>query len=221
MRKFYLLLLPAWFILCSVAGFLIFYVMGLFTTAPSSKPSKQNAQAFLNQYNMLIIHVDSLQKEQPEVQEGWMVFITFSHSPSVILKKLDPQIITAQAPGFSSFRKGKNELDQKSTQPLLGLSVPWHGYVKFDDEGRRQILYGLAALRPAGQETARAPFEPDQGGDSLCDILLKSPSFFEHLNWSELIPQHLQTDIELSDMLKIYDLIYHSDSLPDCKEITR
>jgi len=221
MKKFYLLLLPGWFILCSVAGFLLFHVTGWFTTASSSKLSPQNAQAPINQYNMLIIHVDSLQKEQPDVRGGWMLFITFSRSPNVILKKLDPKVIAVQASDFSSFLEDKNELNPKSAHPLLGLNVPWHGYVKFDDEGSRQILSELATLKPASQEAAQSHWKPDQREDSICDRLLKSPSFFEHLDWSELIPQHLQTDIELSDMLKIYDLIYHSKPLPDCKEIIR
>jgi hypothetical protein len=219
MKKLYLLLLPAWFVICAVVGFLLFYVARQFM-APSPLFS-QKVQVFNTQYNLLIIHVDSLQKEETNVRGVWMLFVTLSRPPNVILKELDTQSVVVQvSDSLDSLERGK-EVHHKSVVQLIGLNVPLHGYVIFDDEGREQLLSTLTSVTSARQEMTYDSWKRGLINNNLCDVLLSSPSFFEVMAWSDLVPQHLQTDIEMSDLLVIYDLIYHSTPSPDCKEIEK
>ncbi|MEJ5203013.1 MAG: hypothetical protein WHV66_12340 [Anaerolineales bacterium] len=220
MKKLYLLLLPAWFAMCAVAGFLLFYTIGRFTTS-SPSPSQQRASTFNTQYNMLIIHVDSLQKEKANVQGTWMLFVTLSHPPNIILKQLNTRSSVMELSDSSDSLEAGKEIHQKSIDQLVGLNIPWHGYVIFDDEGRERLLSALVSAMSIRQEITSASRKSSWTNNNLCDVLISMPSFFETVGWSELVPEHFQTDIEISELLVIYDLIYHSTPPPDCKEIEK
>ncbi len=227
MNKVRIVVLITVFLACMILGFtaarhlgdsLPVHPVAAAIDTPAAKPQR----------NILILHVDDLR--DPDLISVWIVFAADYDKPYISFKSLYPDPLTDFRPApvralFSLQKDGS--LSAPFVKWLQDMHVDWDGYFLMDQTGLTQFgewMTGkqpsLQALLPINSEQSRLVFQDEaQMYLDICTSLnaiayLKRPE----MRWSELVPDHMQTDFNFELAVLNWDQINSLEN-PHCEVI--
>lgn len=216
----FLVVLVVVFGICGWLGFRA-TVSGLGKVDHTSAGAAPTAPA---QKNILIISVDSLRSDKPQLVSAWVLFAVSSEpSPSLVfLPVYHADGRYPQAMHLSnSFALTQNsepaDVFQKELLAYLNLAR-FDAYVSLDS----QAVSVFARLFPGSQPTPQ-PFEVLTQDHMLvlrdiCAALeARTSGTAAELNWGEIVPEHFRTEMSFPDFTADWILFTRSNSIPHCE----
>ncbi len=178
-------------------------------TAPESVQRSQN------QTNLLIVHVDQLESATPQVMDLWAAFFYQSDPPQLMLMPLpldsgDSTALPAW-PAPTSAIPPQIYLQAVAERYQLQLD----GYIAVDNDGLKTF---------SGWFTTGKPSRKTSGVDaaslmqSLCQTIPTGdgPQLAGRVRWSQVLPDHLRTDLSFEPFMRAWDLLFFSDPVANC-----
>jgi hypothetical protein len=220
------------FFLFIMFGFLGFMLMngiqGLFSTTAISAPPSNTG--LLQQRNFLIIHIDQLDQEDPQLVSIWAVFFYPAETANITFKQLYPESSplyeqdTSLADQFQINESG--DLNAKTIRALNAYEIDWSGYILMDTRSMLHLTNWLQmdTLPESIEQAIQNPGTLIQYADEqlwfdqVCTQLeTEDLQNLRHLPWNELIPVHMHTNLYFDDMATLWDYLARSEYPPHCE----
>ena len=197
------------------------------STAISAPPSNTG---LIQQRNLLLIHVDSLESDKPQLVSMWAIFFYPAESSNITFKQLYPSGngINDQDITFSEqFQiSDDGELNAKTIRALNKYDIDWSGYILMDTRSMLHLTNWLQIqmLPESIEQAIQNPgaiiqiADEQQWFDQICTQLESED--LENLNylpWNEIIPVHMHTNLYFDDMVTLWDDLARSDFAPHCE----
>lgn len=221
MKKIGLLLALMAFIGCLFAGYGMMSIYEGRKTGPS--PTLSAPAEGTRQQNLFLIHVDRLKSPDSALISVWIIFLYYADTPSMMFKPL----ITAEDPGsrdprlIDAFQINPDGTlsDEFVARLKSTYNVQVDGYLLLDD----QALISFASRfpeAPLGSHPA-----PTSGEQSilynLCSYLqLPEARDGVELPWSEVLPDHFDTDLNFSSFMSNWLRLTQGANPPLCEIVT-
>jgi hypothetical protein len=178
------------------------------------------------QQNFLLVHVDDLNTNDPELISAWVVFVYQSDPPQMMFVPLYPSLtvdIHDRLKRTFSLNSDNTLNSQFISQVKKSFDIQISGYILSDDVGigySNQWLTGQTttpvstyantdeeklAVRTAGQTVYQ----------QFCQLLSTgaSKSYFSAVNWTLLLPDHFSTDIPFETIALSTDKITNASTI--------
>lgn len=228
MKKVYLLIALVLFIIFAYFGF----------KAASNLDAKSSGSTPLtldlpgNQQNFLIVHVDDLTNNRPQLISVWGVFIMFNSPPQLMFVPLYPSAdVTSKAleNSYGSSRAGS--LDAKFIDEIEGqYNITTSGYILVDN-----AAVGLFRKWLTGKDetiSTTPPRSPDENRlvlyngqeyfQELCSDFSESGAkpFFNSIKWSQVLPDHFSTNLSFETCTLAQDLLKSAGKITQCNVLS-
>ncbi len=172
------------------------------------------------QHNLLVLHVDDLQAETPKLVSVWGLIVYYP-DPKLIFQPLYPLPDTngMDYPGTFKLREDKT-LSPEFIKAVGDYNqIHWDDYIMADDAAYVQLHQFITnEENPAISQQPEIQIAAEQKMISkLCDVLVqKQTEFLLPIRWSLLIPDHLQTSLDLDRTLAKWDILTHGEKPLNC-----
>jgi hypothetical protein len=219
------------FFLFLLFGFLGFMLMSglrdLFSTSAISSPPSNSG--LIQQRNFLVLHVDNLENEEPQLVSIWAVFFYPADTANLTFKQLYPQGLDSDQDKIleNQFHIGENgALDSKTTKILTQYEIDWSGYILMDTQSVLHITNWLQmgsipdSILQAIQDSETVIQDSDEQRwfDQVCTQLENEDlQNLKHLPWNEIIPAHMHTNLYFDDLVTFWDYLARTDYPPHCE----
>lgn len=191
-----------------------------------AKPGQQNAQR-----NLLIIHVDDLENDDPRLVSVWSMFAVSSEQTFITLKPLYPA--TTPDPALSELvmtfqLNAKKQPSQAFLKAAQAFQLKWDGYLLIDDEGL--LLLNQWLTRSTDNSiSVQANGNPDlilQNDVTLLNGIcrgLGSAGLWPHKNavWQTISPHHFRTNLKTKHLVNEWHALNVSQTTPVCNVFSR
>lgn len=201
-------------------------------TLPSSI-SETDSPASIAQQNYLLIHVNDMTLEKPELVSVWVAFVYPSTPPQFMFLPLYPSY--EKAVHKRILRNFQMDSEKRVSAGFLKqiertFDLQITGYVLADDIG-----IGYSNFWLTGQDTPNlntAVFSEDEthfirlngqtSYQQLCQLISANTgnSYFSAINWSQLLPDHFSTDLPFETIELTIDQIIHAPSVVQCEVLS-
>jgi len=228
MKKFSFIVLVIIFIACVALGFVVMnQVYG-----PDASPlgiqsaSTQSANLVaLEQINYLVIQVDNLESDSPELVSVWLAFIYTGNQPQLILLPLLPTANSSQAATITqdfSLTSNKDVTGVFIKNIQSTFDIEFEGYFLLDNAGLTAIGQWLT-----GSDMGFLQHSASQDS-SVLDVLQPSKDYLSQvcksirsngsesgsqIRWAQLIPAHFRTTVSFDNLMRLWDTISSSKKI--------
>ncbi|WP_152031804.1 hypothetical protein [Longilinea arvoryzae] len=174
------------------------------------------ATAGEQQYNFLIVHVDQLDSDHPALISVWVAFTYLADPASISFLPIYPTNRNGEMDLAAHFSLSKEKTISTAFLEQLQkeYNLQWSHVVMIDQKGASywtRFLTGaeFSQTLDSDNQTLLKP-EIDLLG-SLCSALRERGSgVLTGLEWNQVIPDHLRTDISLDQVIGEWDRIQKS-----------
>lgn len=193
--------------------FLGFQAADLFPSPEQEQSGDLASEVASVQSNTLLVHVDHLDAEYPSLVSMWVIF-TYTADP----------VSMTFLPIYPTGRNGESDLaarfalsaDLDITPGFLSqvqkdYSIQWDYIVLIDNEGIaywNQFIRGNDYAQPAEGNILQP--EVDLATDFCASIHENGSGMLVGLDWSQLIPAHMRTDLAFDQVLTTWDRVRNS-----------
>ena len=232
MKKPTLVFILLLFAACAVVGYLLASKTQL--GSPDSTGAVDDAALLSSsQQNFLLVRVDDLSAANPQLIEAWMVLTLYSDPPQIMFVPIYPRYDSGQDSTLTSAfaLDSQGNLATKFTDKVASMfGVTINGTILTDAAGMNAIAgwFGISDIT-AGTLPAQSDTEKHA-------ILLNSQTFFlkvcqqlkdgramqqyASIYWSQLAPQHFQTDMSFEVLTTSWDRVNHSAPPQQCDVVS-
>ncbi|GAP11254.1 hypothetical protein BECAL_02440 [Bellilinea caldifistulae] len=220
MRKPFLVLSILAFLTCLVAGIAIAQ-KSLGSVNPQEPVQEIARPASAHQQNILLIHVDQLEKNQPDVISVWGLILYFPE-PKIILQSIYPSPIGRENFPLATFKltKTKNLNPPFIQQVSLQTQMAWDNYILIDHQGLSFFAAGLTAnevFSPENQTNGVIPVESAYLA-RLCDRFVEmEQTAFQQIEWSHIIPEHWRSNLPFDQAILHWEKLTSPQSPIKCE----
>lgn len=220
MRKLILLLSILAFLACLAAGIFIAQkslesASNIRNTAEISRPASPHQQ------NILLIHIDQLEKNQPKLISVWGLILYFPE-PKIILQPVYPSPIGPESFPLSAFKITTDKtLNPRFIQQVsLQTQMAWDNYILMD----HQALSFFAA-----ELTSDEVFSPSDLTDGviaveriylsrLCEqFVALEHTAFQKIHWDHIIPDHWRSNLPFDEAILNWEKLTSPQSPIKCE----
>ena len=204
MRKLVIALTIIAFVACFGIGlYLAEIVPGTGVLKGETSKVQLSTPASRFQHNILVIRVDDLGKQSPQLVSIWGLIVYFPE-PKLIFQRIYPLGMVDAAEIQGSFSLSSRKVPSQSFLKTLDekLSIQWDNYILIDTTAT-DVISAWAGAPASSQPEILA----DQNqfiqveGEAVRQVCTKfagqSQSQRDPFNWENIIPDHLLTDIPL------------------------
>ena len=219
--------------------FLIFAFLG-FRAASKLTPEKDNAvnsvqelQLEGTQRNYILIHVNDLTIEEPEIVSVWGMFVYYTQPPQLMFLPLYPVYDdTISKELYSGFKLDKDKsIDPRFIEEIEDrFQITTTGYVMVDNIGLslfQQWLYNkeiqVSAANPkTADEKHLVLYNGQQFFKSLCSqwATKGAKEYINKVKWTELLPLHFSTDLSFESVALGSDFVKFSSIIEQCNVLS-
>lgn len=229
MKKPTLIFILLIFAACAVVGYLLASKTQMGSSSQSANTVNAATSLASPQQNYLLVRVDDLTSSDPQIIEAWMVLTLYSDPPQVMFVPIYPRYDTDQNTALQSVFAvdSQDNLSSKLTARVAEMfDVTIHGYIMTDAAGMNAIAAWF------GIDGISAGTSPAQSDNEKHAILLNGQTFLQKvcqqlkngraqqqyasIYWSQLIPNHFQTDMSFEQFTASWDRINHSSPPQQC-----
>jgi hypothetical protein len=232
MKKFYLIIAVVVFIGCMYFGFRA--ASHLFAARAENQDNViTTPQTRFVQSNFLLVLVNDLSADKPQLISLWGVLNYPSNPPQVVFLPLFPtasneiNLETSSAFDLSSTKK----IPTRSIGKLEhAVDLTFDGYFVTDNTAllRFATYANLETLEifnePAGSPESIVSMENNINSflTAFCQLCKTgaSNSFFSKIEWSHLLPSHFSTDLSFEELMLIIDSINNFAALTTCEVLS-
>jgi hypothetical protein len=185
-------------------------------SSPSPRPASGSPLPDGVQQNILIIHMDDLDRPSPSLISVWVATYAAYERPFVTFKALYPDPLSSQRIIPLSIRFALNE-DGAPTQSFLNWlrdqNLDWAAYVLIDQQGIIQLTDYLGSgdlerIIPRHRDQLLQVWEQEaQLMQHLCLRLQSKIPAKAEFPWKDMIPDHLRTDLTFEEAIVLWDQI--------------
>jgi hypothetical protein len=204
---------------------------------PAIQPTFPFPTPITGQRNLLVIGVDKFQAKNPQLESIWMLSY-FPESPQITFTPLYPASTPAALSGISDLLAlfEINEQGVPSAAFLSALqekSIWWSGYIVLDEIALIQmvdfiggliigehVIDGAAALGniPFAQADQKAAYQAQNDFlQDICKQIIRTRPVKDLQIITSLIPDHIQTDINLSQTLREWQSFLEANVQLNCE----
>ncbi len=204
MRKLFLILSILAFLSCLAAGILIAQ-NSLSSLRESGIPGDVVHPKSPHQQNILLLHVDQLEKNQPELISAWGLILYFPE-PKIILQPIYPTPIGQENFPLAAFKltKSKNLNPRFIQQVALQTQMSWDNYILIDNQALSFFAAELTfdeAFSPENQTTGVISVEGSYFS-RLCDRFAELEQIaFQQIQWDHIIPDHWRSNLPFDEAI--------------------
>lgn len=204
MRKIFLILSILAFLSCLAAGIFIAQ-KSLGTDNQQGNIQEIARPSSPHQQNILWIHVDQLEKDQPELISVWGLILYFPE-PKIILQPIYPSPIGRDSFPLADFKltKAKNLNSRFLQRVALQTQMNWDNYILIDHQA---LSFFAAELT-----TDEVIFPPNQTDgvitieraylSRLCDRFVElEENAFQQIQWRRIIPDHWHSNLPFDEAI--------------------
>ncbi len=228
MKKIVIIFIVVIFVICAFLGFKVASSI-LQASNPAPAVEKSIDSTIVEQKNYLLIHADTLNGDEPQLISLWMVLVYQSTSPQVMLIPLYPAYdskvhdrITGQFDLTSDMMVSQSFLSQISKT----FDIPIAGYVLVDDLAVQNLKAWLigqpdsqvftAAVTDEEKLTLRNSGQAAYQGFCTTISTGTLKTGYQSIQWSQLLPDHLITNIPFETFMLTVDRIIQAGSTIKC-----
>ncbi len=165
--------------------------------APLSTPASRY------QHNILVIRVDDLQAQSPQLVSIWGLIIYFPE-PKLIFQRVYPLGMVDMNQIQGSFALSSKKIPSQSFLKILNekLNIQWDNYILIDSQAS-DAFSAWAGGPPVGQPEVLADsnqlikVEGEAVRQACTKFAAQSQGQSDSFDWGQIIPDHMQTDIPL------------------------
>ena len=220
MRKFIIFLTILVFLACMVVGL---YASNIIpgTVEGSQETSDAQPPGSAYQRNIAIIHVDDLQSPSPKLVSIWGLILYFPE-PKVILQPLYPLDIEGNVDLGNRFSLSDKKAPNQVFMKFLAddNNITWDNYLVFDQQGLRDMgmwAFGGDPLQVDDPTLSSLELEKVYF-NQLCGALeAQGSQFLVGAAWTDIIPDHMHSNIELDSMLADWTKLTRGSNPMDCQ----
>jgi hypothetical protein len=232
MKKLFLIIAAVVFIACMFFGYKA--ASRLFAArAENQNNVLETPQTNLVQSNFLLVLVNDLTADKPQLIALWGVLNYPSNPPQVVFLPLYPSANAEMNHDISS------AFDLSATKKIPGrsmgkledaLDLTFDGYFAADNAALlRFAAYGnleTLGIFNSPAESPEAIRAVEKGVNSLftavCQLCKSgaSNSFFSKIEWSQLLPDHFSTDVSFEMLMLMIDRINNAAALTTCEVLS-
>ena len=228
MKKAYLLIALVLFIVFAYFGFKAASNLD----ANSSVDTPDTLDLAGKQQNFLIVHVDDLSKNRPQLISVWAVFIVFNTTPQLMFVPLYPAADEISKPLENAFAGSKkSSLDPRFEDEIDDqFDISTSGYLLVDNSSVSSFRKWLTGKDETISTTP--PRTPDENHlvlyngqeyfQALCSDFSNSGarSFFNSIKWSQILPEHFSTNLSFETFTLAQDLLKSSGKIAQCNVLS-
>ncbi len=208
-------------IFLALLAFLIFVFLGfqvakLFTQPGTEQSGNLASTEGAQQYNFLIVHVDQLDSDRPALVSVWVAFSYEADPASISFLPIYPTNRSGESDLAVRFSlsKDRNISPAFLEQLRKEYNLQWSHVVIIDQTGAaywNRFLTGgdFAQDLESDSETLLKP-ETDLLGAFCVALRERGSGVLTGLEWNQVIPAHLQSDISLDQVIGDWDRIQKS-----------
>jgi hypothetical protein len=226
------LLLIILFLVFSVLGFIVISkAEKLFSANDAPQPVYQSINT--HQTNLLFIHLDDLQKEQPQLISVWVLFSLSSDTNSLAFKSIYPSVSNENLTGnlISSFSLDLERLPSAEfLAQLEKLNFDWDGIVIMDQStiaslGNVLVPEQYEITQSMMISNGKAPqtviYEEQLFTEAICKGIANRQygDFLRIFPWGEIIPNHLKSDLPFDKTIALIQKFTSAPNAPHCEVI--
>ncbi len=227
MKKVVFLLVIVIFIVSAVLGF---QAAARFSTAQSSQSQSNEGLPLPSaQTNYLLIHVNDLSSDQPQLVSLWGLFVFYSNPPQVMLIPLFPTYDDALSTTLESTFKISKERQISSrfiTEIEKSYQINIAGYIAVDNIGLS--LFNKWIIGDDTQVSAVTPRTDDekqivlnnshQFFTTACAQFSRSgvKHFIDQIHWTDLLPSHFLTNFSFESLALAADYFISAGEIDQC-----
>lgn len=196
--------------------FLGFQVAKLLPTPGAEQSGNLVSAADAQQYNFLIVHVDQLDSDNPALISVWVAFSYQADPASLSFLPIYPANREGEADLASHFSisKEKNIAPAFLEQLQKEYNLQWSHVVIIDQVGASywtRFLSGVEFSQTFGSDNQTLLKPETELLSSFCGALKdRGSGVLTGLEWNQVIPAHLQSDISLDQVIGDWDRIQKS-----------
>lgn len=219
MRKLLIVISFLAFIACLVVGFFLAQ-KSLDAASLSSEPVAINRSVSPFQQNILLIHVDQLDSDQPKLVSVWGLIVYFP-DPKLIFQPIIPNPYETQStlPEFS-LTASKSPSSKFLRQITQQTEMNWDNFVVFDHQALSLLVAELLVTENLTVE------DPSAGVIAVEKVyLLKlcqqfiglGDAAFQQIDWRHLIPEHWRSNLSMDETLVNWKKLQITGKPPRCE----
>jgi hypothetical protein len=194
-------------IFLTIVVFLACLGFGLYTSYKPDQNKKQGEGGYLPvvtpvsqfQNNYLIIHVDNLQADNPQLVSVWGL-IAYFPEPKLIFQALYPMQTPTNTQVLERYKLSSQKIPDAAWLRALAdyNQITWDNYFLVDNEALNQLgnyVYGggINLDQPTNPISAEQAFM-----QTMCDAFAaQGRNFLIAYQWKDLIPDHFRSNVSL------------------------
>lgn len=185
--------------------------------AAASAIQLESVQRSENQQNILLVQINDLEAESPQVISLWAAFFYQSNPPQLMLLPLP-------------LDEGKDSSNLPAW-PALNSAIQPDIFVQAAAERYKLQLDGFVAIDDAGLQHFGTWFDGKVGNpvkaantaekflESFCQTVQSSEAGKDavKVRWSQVLPGHLRTNLSFDSFMRSWDTLFNSPSLANCE----
>ena len=230
MKKPTLIFILLLFAACAVGGYMLASKTHLGSSTDSSVASGNAATSLASQQqNFLLVRVDDLTASDPQIVEAWLVLTLYSDPPQIMFVPIFPRYDSAQNSELSAAfaLDSQGRMSSKLVAKVSDMfKVTIDGYILTDAAGMNAIAgwFGIDGIA-AGTVPAQSDAEKHTVLLNSQTILQKVCSQIKNgkalqqyasIYWSQLIPDHFQTDMSFEQLTASWERVTHASPPQQC-----
>jgi len=221
MRKPVIVLTIIAFIACFLIGLYLAEIVpgkGSITGQSSNQPLSTPASRF--QHNILIIHVDDLQAQSPQLVSIWGLIVYFP-DPKLIFQRVYPLDMLENDKIEASFALSAGKVPNATFLKTLNksLNIVWDNYILMDTQAGDHLSAWSGGPVLSGAEAGQEQLITVEGDAvrKLCEkFASQRPGSRDPFDWQSMIPDHFLTNIPFDFGLLSIDRLSQGDTPIKC-----
>ena len=215
-------------IVLTILVFFACMILGLYASNILPPPGQNNSAdstakppGVSYQRNIAILHVDDLQADSPKLMSIWGLILYFPE-PKVIIQPLYPLDIEGNTDLGNRFSLSSDKTPNQVFMKFLAddNQITWDNYLVLDQQGMSAIgmwAFGGDPLQVSDPTLSALQLEKVYF-NQLCGALeAQGNQFLSGSAWSDIIPDHMHSNIGLDDMLADWTKLTQGSQPLDCQ----
>lgn len=228
MKKPALILILLLFAACAVGGYLAASKINVGGSNANDSQTLSTALA-ASQQNFLLVRVDDLSSDSPQLIEAWAVFTAYSDPPQIMFMPLYPTYDGQKNKTLeTAFGIGSNGMLTSRLRETISKQYNFslNGQIVIDSTGFEGLAgwLGISGLQvssipPSSEEDVHTTLLASQYFlQNVCAQLQGGQAMtqFNNIQWSRLLPAHFQTDLSFEHLMASWDRILHGSAPQQC-----
>jgi hypothetical protein len=179
-----------------------------------------------SQQNLLVIHIDELNKPNPKLISVWVVFFAQHDRTFVSFKALHPDPLSPNPiiPVNVLFSLDENGAPSEAFLYWVRKHhLEWSAFVLIDQEGLEQISRHLQSgaldfIIPRSKDQRLTVWQQEAGlMNRLCLQMQENERTKNKFDWDGLIPHHMRSDLTFENAILMWNKIAPGNDPPYCE----